>query len=136
MEENPKVPPERVLKTINAVMEYVGDLTNDYLTIRKEIIRLMAPVDRKWFTPRHHSTKRIQLGENDYQLIAYWESKTGVSLLIDATRLHNPNWKPQGKKGWNLTKDLRKANHEDPETKIFAISREDPERFHTLATSG
>lgn len=122
---NEKLIPPHVLKTVSIVMDYVGDITNDYLTIRNEVIRLMAPANRKWFTPRHHSTKRIQLDDNDYQLMAYWESKTGVTLLIDTSRLHNPEWKPQGKRGWNLARDLRK-NHEEQlqnTTRVFAVRR-------------
>jgi hypothetical protein len=95
--------PEPVLEATDTVLRYASD-ASDWLIVRKEIIRLMKPVDRSWFARRHYSTKLPLLCETDFLVLDYWEQKTGKRLLIDTTRLHpTSTWSPNPK-GWGLTK--------------------------------
>lgn len=91
------------------VLRYASSAT-DWLTVRKEIIRLMAPRDRSCFARRHYSSKLPILCELDNQVIDYWEQKTGKRLLIDTTKLHPVSWSPNPK-GWGLTKFNHDRSH-------------------------
>lgn len=93
--------PDDLKKLIDYVVGYVGTASDDWFAIKKEIVNIFPPKDRSRFSRRHYSTKKHVLNDFDYEVIDYWEEKTGVELIIDETKLHPENWKPRPR-GWGL----------------------------------
>lgn len=88
---------------IDYVINYVGNSSNDWFTIKRELVNVFPPKKRSLFSRRHFSTKKHTLNDFDYEVIAYWEKKTGNKLVIDEKKLHPKNWKRKPK-GWGLQK--------------------------------
>lgn len=94
--------PGNLTKRIDEVIEYVGDTTEDYLKVKRQLINNFPPSERPLFSVRHPCTKKHLLNAFDEAVILYWESKTGVRLWVSEDKLHDPNWK-QKKRGWALS---------------------------------
>jgi len=92
--------PEDLKKLIDYTILYASD-TNDWFKIKMEIINNFPPKQRSLFSRRHYSTKKHILNSFDWEVIKYWENKTGKKLWIDPKKLHPENWihKPRG---WRL----------------------------------
>lgn len=93
--------PEDLKDRINFVIDYVSENTNDWLTVKKELINSFPWKERTRFSKRHPSTKKQIPNEFDESVILYWKEKTGIQLEIDPNKLHDPNWIHR-KKGWAL----------------------------------
>ena len=90
-----------ITELINYVIEYVDGASTDWLTIRKEIIRMMPPKERSRFSRRHYSTKLPIINDFDRAIIVYWKKQTGIELIIDVSKLHPEFWIPKPK-GWGF----------------------------------
>lgn len=113
--------PHDILQVIDYVMQYASE-SMDWLAVKKEILWLCRPIDRKVFTTRHYSTKKHSLNSFEVSVIDYWHSKTGVVLEIPESKLHNPDWK-RHQRGWGLKRyneerrknaDVRKRQQHQP----------------------
>lgn len=88
-------------KLIDYTILYVADTTNDWFKIKMEIINNFPPKWRGRFSRRHYSTKKHILNSFDWEIINYWEEKTGEKIFIDPNKLHPEDWKPKPR-GWKL----------------------------------
>jgi hypothetical protein len=106
--------PANLKPRIDEVIAYVADTTCDYLLVKRQLINNFPPSSRTLFSARHPCTKKHQLNEFDKLIISYWETKTGVKLVVDADKLHSDAWEHK-KKGWalSLLNQERKQRHEE-----------------------
>lgn len=105
--------PVNLKARIDIVISYVGDTTNDWLRVKKELINSFAKEDRKLFSARHPCTKKQTPNAFDESVIAYWKEVTGVELVISPDKLHDAEWVHK-KKGWALVainEERRKNNY-------------------------
>lgn len=93
--------PEHLTTLIDYVYEYVGNMSNDWFSIKKELLNNFPPKDRSRFSRRHFSTKKHILNDFDLEVIKYWEEKSGRKLIIDKEKLHPEDW-VQKSKGWGI----------------------------------
>jgi hypothetical protein len=109
--------PTHLKEIINYVFDYAHDSSDDWFTIKKEIVNNFPPKERKRFSRRHYSTKKHILNGFDYEVINYWEEKSGKKLFIDEEKLHPTNWE-QKPKGWGLQRinEERRRNKEATKT--------------------
>jgi len=96
---------------IDYTILFIDNQTTDWLTIRKELIKILPPKFRSYFLRRHFSSKLTQLSELDLSVIAYWEEKTSTRLFIDQTRIHPESTWKKNPKGWGL-KEINRERHE------------------------
>ncbi len=89
------------IRHIDYVIEYVGTFSNDWFTIKKEIINRYPRKERVKFSRRHYSTKLFFVNDFERKIIEYWKEKTGIELFIDEKKLHPTTWK-RNPRGWGL----------------------------------
>lgn len=70
-----------ILKKLREVSDFVGDC-DDWVTIKKELIKLLPSSVRSKFSRRHPITKEQQTNKFEYELINYYKEMTGISLVI------------------------------------------------------
>ena len=73
--------PERITAQLKEVASYVGDC-DDWVTIKKEVMRGIPSALRKNFSTRHPKTKEQRLNPFEIELIESYESMTGVRLVL------------------------------------------------------
>lgn len=79
----PDVIPKEVLEIVHDVRLWVRNLTDDWNTVKREIVFELHPDYRHHFTTRDPITKEnITLNEMEQALHAYWEQLTGVKLVV------------------------------------------------------
>ena len=54
----------------------------DWQTIKKEILKSLPPLDRKFFSTRDPLTKAQTLNELEVKIVQKWEKLTGIRLII------------------------------------------------------
>jgi hypothetical protein len=86
---------------IDYVFSYINETTNDWFTIKTQLIQNFSPKDRKKFGKRHYSTKKRMNNKFDFEVISYWEKKSKSALVINQELLHPKDWKPKPS-GWAL----------------------------------
>jgi len=89
------------IEYIDYVIQYVGTFSNDWFTIKKEIVNCYPRKERTKFSRRHYSTKLFFINDFEKEIIKYWKEKTGIQLFIDEKKLHPTSWK-RNPKGWGL----------------------------------
>ena len=106
--------PIHLQELIDYVIEYVGNATDDWFVIKRELVNSFPPKERSRFSRRHYSPKKHILNEFDQEVINYWEERTATTLIIDETKLHPDNWK-QRPSGWGLKafNEARRKQKED-----------------------
>jgi hypothetical protein len=72
--------PEKVEEKIREVMSYAE--TDDWLTVKKEIVRSLPWKYRTLFSRRHPITKEQQLNDFELEVIKRWEELSGRGLYI------------------------------------------------------
>jgi hypothetical protein len=73
--------PDRILRQIEFVASYV-DNCDDWVTIKKEVMRGIPSELRKNFSTRDHRTKEQNLNDFEKVLINYYKDLTGVELIL------------------------------------------------------
>ena len=73
--------PDRVARQINEVSTYTGDC-DDWVTIKKEIMKGIPSSFRKLFSRRDPITKEQVPNDFDKTVIAYYFDITGIKLKI------------------------------------------------------
>ena len=84
------------------VADYVGDSSNDWLRVKQELVHLANKLELTGvFGKRHHTTKKVIINDLDREVMAFWKELTGVDLVCDESRVHDPSCviKP---KGWAI----------------------------------
>lgn len=89
------------IQIMEYVISYVGDSTNDWFKIKKELINCYPRRLRSRFSRRHYSTKLFFVNDFEKEIMKQWTKITGIELFIDSSKLHPATWKrrPQG---WGL----------------------------------
>lgn len=72
---------DRIIEQIREVASYVGDC-DDWMTVKKEIMRGIPSTLRGKFSRRHPITKEQQPNDFDIQVINYYREITGVELKV------------------------------------------------------
>ena len=92
-----------IREKIEYVASYVQGSCTDWFKVKQEIIRSLPGYMRKkvGFSKRHRNTKKMLINSFDMEVINYWEIITGIRLVIDKERMHDPNWVHRPK-GWAL----------------------------------
>ena len=73
--------PERIIEQIDFVASYVSDC-DDWVTIKKQILRGIPSILRKNFSTRDPVTKEQRLNQFEKKVINYYEDLTGTSLVL------------------------------------------------------
>jgi len=72
---------DRIIEQIHEVASYVGDC-DDWVTVKKEIMRGIPSTLRSKFSRRHPITKEQQPNDFDREVINYYREVTGVELRV------------------------------------------------------
>ena len=70
-----------VYSKLKEVSLFAGDC-DDWVTIKKEVIKLLPSCERSRFSRRHPITKEQQTNKFELGLISYYKEITGVDLVI------------------------------------------------------
>ena len=73
--------PERIVEQIDFVASYATDC-DDWVTIKKQIMRGIPSQLRKNFSTRDPKTKEQWLNDFEKELITYYKEMTGVKLIL------------------------------------------------------
>jgi len=71
----------RIVEQIDFVASYAGDC-DDWVTIKKEILKGISPNLRKNFSTRDPKTKEQWLSDFDKRVIIYYRNRTSVELVL------------------------------------------------------
>ena len=72
---------ERILEEVRFVSTYVTDC-DDWVTVKKEIMKGLPPKLRKNFSTRDPKTKEQNLNKFEKNIINYYKEITGVGLIL------------------------------------------------------
>lgn len=73
--------PESIIAALEEVMTFVGN-TSDWLVVKKQVLKMLPPATRSFFSRRHDKTKKQVPNDMEYAIIEWWHLKTGVRLVI------------------------------------------------------
>jgi hypothetical protein len=92
-----------VKERIEFVASYVQGSLTDWFLLKQVILRAFPGQIRKQagLSKRNNSTKKMVINDADLEVMAYWELLTGVKVVIDPKRLHDPEWISRPR-GWAL----------------------------------
>lgn len=68
-------------QAINVVSSYVGK-TNDWMIIKKELLKVLSSQDRMYFSTRDPVTKKQSMNEFEKIVIEKWYKKTGIYPIL------------------------------------------------------
>ncbi len=73
--------PDRVIEELNLIAKFAGS-EDDWMVIKKLLLRSLPPSMRKNFSTRHPKTKLQSLNEFERDLIDIYKGCTGIELRI------------------------------------------------------
>ena len=73
--------PDRILEQIKFVASYADDC-DDWVTIKKEVMRQIPSELRKNFSTRDPKTKEQNINNFEKVLINYYKELTGIELML------------------------------------------------------
>ena len=73
--------PDRIVEQLEFVASYADDC-DDWVTVKKEVMRGIPSPLRKNFSTRDPKTKEQQLNEFEKHVIEFWKEKTGTELKL------------------------------------------------------
>jgi len=68
-------------EAINSVSSYVGK-TNDWMIIKKELLKVLSSQDRMYFSTRDPITKRQSMNNFEKIVAEKWHIKTGIHPIL------------------------------------------------------
>ena len=77
---------EKVKDLLDEIGEFYKD--NDWLIVKKYILRYLNPKIRKYFSTRNVKTKKHTINQYDKKAIDYYYDKFSVKLVLDETKKH------------------------------------------------
>lgn len=89
--------PERVEKAARLAALWVKDYTDDWVTVKEEILTELTNDDRQLFSRRDAKSKEIlTLNEMELELVTFWKQLTGVELRLRSYKERSKMrwWKP------------------------------------------
>jgi len=75
-----------VIEKLKFISTYAYDV-DDWVTIKKELLKQLPVSERKCFSKRDGKTKRINLNEFEKNLIVQWKQFTGKDLTVNGTKI-------------------------------------------------
>jgi len=72
---------ERILEEVRFVSSYTGSC-DDWVTVKKEVMKGLPPKLRKNFSTRDPKTKEQSLNNFEKNIINYYKEITGISLVL------------------------------------------------------
>lgn len=72
---------ERILEEVRFVSTYI-DECDDWVTVKKEVMKGLPPRLRKNFSTRDPKTKEQNLNKFEKNIINYYKETTGVILIL------------------------------------------------------
>jgi hypothetical protein len=82
---------ETIKDLLEDISEYYKE--NDWLVIKKFLLRYSHPSIRKNFSTRHEKTKKHTLNKYELEIINYYNTKHGVRLVLNEKDKHTENFK-------------------------------------------
>lgn len=80
---------EKIEELLQEIIEvYEGD---NWLTVKKYVLRYSHPDIRKYFSTRHHYTKKHTLNDFEISLISFCKEKYDIDLELKIEDKHNEN---------------------------------------------
>lgn len=89
--------PQNVEKAARLAALWVRDFTDDWVTVKEEILTELTNEDRQLFSRRDEKTKEIlALNEMELELVTFWKGLTGVELRLRSYKERSKMrwWKP------------------------------------------
>ena len=77
---------EKVKELLDEIGEFYKD--NDWLIVKKYILRYLNPEIRKYFSTRNKKSKKHTINKFDQKAIDYYYNKFSVKLVLDETKRH------------------------------------------------
>ena len=77
---------EKVKELLDEIGEFYKD--NDWLIVKKYILRYLNPEIRKYFSTRNEKSKKHTINKFDQKAIDYYYNKFSVKLVLDETKRH------------------------------------------------
>jgi len=77
---------EKILELIEELIEFYHD--EDWLVVKKYLLRHAHPMIRKNFSTRHPKSKKHTLNEFEIELLKYCQEKFKVSLKLKEENTH------------------------------------------------
>lgn len=90
--------PERVKRRIEEVAAYVQDTTSDWKLVKIELVKSMPREERRRFSKRHPSSRKMLMNDFEREIIRLWKEITDVELKLNPEEAHPKDWtyKPLG----------------------------------------
>ena len=81
---------EQIKKNIEELALEIGDVykQNDWLVVKKYILKYLNPKHRTVFSKRNIKTKKHSLNKFEIKLIDFYESKFNIRLVLDEDKKH------------------------------------------------
>lgn len=98
--------------------DYVGQECDDWITVKKELLRVVDNHSRDHFSIRNPNSKKHLLNDFEKEVIGYWKTLTDRELSVPATKLHDTDY-VYNAKGWGL----QKFNKERTERRVKQTGR-------------
>ena len=61
---------------------------NDWLVVKKYVLRYLAPIHKTNFSTRHHISKKHSLNEFELNLIDKYYKQYNIRLILDESKTH------------------------------------------------
>ena len=72
---------EKIIIGINTVFSYANHI-DDWIIIKKELLKTLNPIERKQFSTRDPITKKQTMNSLEDDIALLWESKTGRKVIF------------------------------------------------------
>jgi hypothetical protein len=89
--------PPNVERAARMAALWVRDFTDDWVTVKEEILSELTNEDRQLFSRRDPKSKEIlALNDMELELVAFWKQLTGVELCLRTYKERSTMrwWKP------------------------------------------
>lgn len=75
---------------IKELMHEIGDVYkgNDWLVVKKYMLRYLAPIHKTNFSTRHHISKKHTLNNFELDLIDKYYKQYNIRLILDENKTH------------------------------------------------
>lgn len=71
----------KIKDAVDEVLEYARDI-DDWVTAKKEIMKILPPRLRTLFSTRDRKTYEQKMNDFEKQVADYWKSRTGTELRL------------------------------------------------------
>ena len=81
---------EEEFEKVKELLDEIGEVykDNDWLIVKKYILRYLNPKIRKYFSTRNLKSKKHTINKFDQKAIDYYYNKFSVKLVLDETKKH------------------------------------------------